>query len=102
MAVDISMMLLKTEYALDAVLRNQERHVPHLLTSATITPATSLPHTWFRRYRGVVDDPRNTDCAWMETTAVLHHDDDGSVTRQFKLQGDIVNACRYWFVIYSY
>lgn len=44
-------------------------------------------HVDHRRYRGVVDDPRNTDCAWMETTAVLHHDDDGSATRQFKLQG---------------
>eukprot|EP00035_Acanthoeca_spectabilis_P020283 m.432069 g.432069 ORF g.432069 m.432069 type:complete len:1177 (-) comp17385_c0_seq1:1143-4673(-) len=37
-------------------------------------------------YKGMVDDPRNTDCAWMETTAVLFHDDAGHVTRKFDLK----------------
>lgn len=30
-------------------------------------------------YSGYVDDPRNTDNAWMETTACNFHDDDGNV-----------------------
>jgi len=37
-------------------------------------------------YKGVVRDPRNTDCAWMETTAVLFHDDDGRATAKFSLR----------------
>lgn len=28
-------------------------------------------------YRGYVDDPRNTDNAWMETVVVNFHDSDG-------------------------
>lgn len=28
-------------------------------------------------YRGYVDDPRNTDNAWMETVVVNFHDNDG-------------------------
>ncbi|KAM4852552.1 ADP-ribose pyrophosphatase, mitochondrial-like [Thomomys bottae] len=31
-------------------------------------------------YKGYVDDPRNTDNAWMETEAVNFHDDTGEVT----------------------
>lgn len=30
-------------------------------------------------YSGYVDDPRNTDNAWMETTACNFHDDSGSI-----------------------
>ncbi|KAK7104610.1 ADP-ribose pyrophosphatase, mitochondrial-like [Littorina saxatilis] len=36
-------------------------------------------------YRGYVDDPRNTDNAWMETTAILFRDDDGDSVAKFKL-----------------
>jgi len=36
-------------------------------------------------YRGYVDDPRNTDNAWMETVAMMFHDSDGSGVAQFKL-----------------
>ena len=35
-------------------------------------------------YRGYVDDPRNTDNAWMETIA-FHFHDDGSVFKRIKL-----------------
>jgi ADP-ribose pyrophosphatase len=37
-------------------------------------------------YAGYVDDPRNTDNAWMETTVVNFHDDKGDVVEKFKLQ----------------
>eukprot|EP00128_Syssomonas_multiformis_P004838 Colp12_sorted_trinity150504_noHs@28530 len=36
-------------------------------------------------YRGYVDDPRNTDNAWMETVAVNFHDE-GSIFDRFKLK----------------
>ncbi|XP_077995525.1 ADP-ribose pyrophosphatase, mitochondrial-like [Glandiceps talaboti] len=36
-------------------------------------------------YRGYVDDPRNTDNAWMETVAVNFHDMTGNSVGKFKL-----------------
>ncbi|XP_071486271.1 ADP-ribose pyrophosphatase, mitochondrial-like [Diadema antillarum] len=36
-------------------------------------------------YRGYVDDPRNTDNAWMETMAVNFHDDQGTSVGKFCL-----------------
>jgi len=36
-------------------------------------------------YRGYVDDPRNTDNAWMETVAVNFHDDSGTSVGLFPL-----------------
>merc|ERR1711994_415052 len=44
-------------------------------------------------FKGYVDDPRNTDNAWMETVAVHYHDDTGEVTDNFKLEaGDDASA----------
>lgn len=40
-------------------------------------------------YRGYVDDPRNTDNAWMETVAFNFHDDGGILDKvQFKVAFD--------------
>lgn len=36
-------------------------------------------------YRGYVDDPRNTDNAWMETVAYNFHDDKGDSVGRFRL-----------------
>lgn len=36
-------------------------------------------------YKGVVDDPRNTDNAWMETVAVNFHDESGQVLDRIQL-----------------
>ncbi|KAK7485432.1 hypothetical protein BaRGS_00023380 [Batillaria attramentaria] len=36
-------------------------------------------------YRGYVDDPRNTDNAWMETIAINFHDETGDSVGRFKL-----------------
>ena len=36
-------------------------------------------------YRGYVDDPRNTDNAWMETIAMNFHDDEGHSVAHFRL-----------------
>ncbi|KAI6656860.1 Translation factor GUF1, mitochondrial [Oopsacas minuta] len=44
-------------------------------------------------YAGYVDDPRNTDNAWMETVAVNFHDDTGEAFNRVKLQaGDDAGA----------
>eukprot|EP00045_Choanoeca_perplexa_P010071 m.100674 g.100674 ORF g.100674 m.100674 type:complete len:128 (+) comp15137_c0_seq4:545-928(+) len=37
-------------------------------------------------YEGYVDDPRNTDNAWMETTAVNFHDEDGKTFGEIPLE----------------
>lgn len=37
-------------------------------------------------YKGYVDDPRNTDNAWMETVAMNFHDDDGKHVGKFNLK----------------
>lgn len=47
-------------------------------------------------YRGPVDDPRNTDNAWIETVVYHFHDEDGSIVGQFKLEaGDDATAVRW-------
>ena len=45
-------------------------------------------------YRGYVDDPRNTDNAWMETVAMNFHDKDGDSVAKFNLHaGSRVCVC---------
>lgn len=37
-------------------------------------------------YAGYVDDPRNTDNAWMETTAFNFHDENGTNVEHFRFK----------------
>ncbi|THD21438.1 Nudix (Nucleoside diphosphate linked moiety X)-type motif 9 [Fasciola hepatica] len=47
-------------------------------------------------YRGYVDDPRNTDNAWMETVAVNFHDETGQKIAKFNLKaGDDARNVRW-------
>ena len=47
-------------------------------------------------FRGYVDDPRNTDNAWMETVAVNFHDDKNETVGKFKLQaGDDAQSVKW-------
>lgn len=46
-------------------------------------------------YRGYVDDPRNTDHAWMETTAKHLHLSDATADRMNLLAGDDARAVRW-------
>ncbi|BHF66640.1 Nudix (nucleoside diphosphate linked moiety X)-type motif 9 [Sparganum proliferum] len=47
-------------------------------------------------YAGYVDDPRNTDNAWMETVAVNFHDETGTGLALFPLEaGDDASAVRW-------
>lgn len=52
-------------------------------------------------YRGYVDDPRNTDNAWMETVVYLFHDDTGDIIGQFNLQAGDDAAKVQWTDISS-
>ena len=49
-------------------------------------------------YKGYVDDPRNTDNAWMETVAVNFHDD-GTAFSSFKLSAGDDAGEVYWIPI---
>ncbi|XP_037544853.1 ADP-ribose pyrophosphatase, mitochondrial [Nematolebias whitei] len=40
----------------------------------------------FQVFKGYVDDPRNTDSAWMETVAVNFHDEEGNSVSELPLQ----------------
>ncbi|KAG7249653.1 hypothetical protein CRUP_008925 [Coryphaenoides rupestris] len=40
----------------------------------------------YQVYKGYVDDPRNTDNAWMETVAVNFHDETGNSVSKLPLQ----------------
>lgn len=47
-------------------------------------------------YRGYVEDPRNTDNAWIETTAVNFHDESGEILNEIALQaGDDAQNVRW-------
>lgn len=47
-------------------------------------------------FRGYVDDPRNTDNAWMETVALNFHDEDGSRVGAFPLNaGDDAKGVKW-------
>lgn len=47
-------------------------------------------------YKGYVDDPRNTDNAWMETVAVNYHDETGEYVGKFNLQAGSDAASVKW------
>ena len=44
------------------------------------------PFARLQVYKGYVDDPRNTDNAWMETVACNFHDETGEVFGEFQLR----------------
>lgn len=47
-------------------------------------------------YSGYVDDPRNTDNAWIETTAYNFHDETGNILRDIKFEaGDDAGNVRW-------
>ena len=51
---------------------------------------------FFKIYKGYVDDPRNTDNAWMETCAVNFHDETGESLSRVPLKaGDDACAVRW-------
>lgn len=53
----------------------------------------------FTIYKGYVDDPRNTDNAWMETKAINFHDEDGKGVGAFRLHAGDDAAAVQWMDI---
>ncbi|XP_066498746.1 ADP-ribose pyrophosphatase, mitochondrial isoform X2 [Hoplias malabaricus] len=51
----------------------------------------------FQVYKGYVDDPRNTDNAWMETVAVNFHDETGESVSELSLQAGDDAGQVTWF-----
>ncbi|CAF4299525.1 unnamed protein product [Adineta steineri] len=48
-------------------------------------------------YKGYVDDPRNTDNAWIETEATNMHDETGELTKDLKLEaGDDASHVKWY------
>lgn len=67
---------------------------------AAVEGMRSMVDDFFARglevYRGYVDDPRNTDNAWMETVAFLFHDETGDSVGRFDLAaGDDAKDLRW-------
>eukprot|EP01130_Rhizamoeba_saxonica_P001723 TRINITY_DN11583_c0_g1_i1.p1 TRINITY_DN11583_c0_g1~~TRINITY_DN11583_c0_g1_i1.p1 ORF type:complete len:288 (-),score=79.00 TRINITY_DN11583_c0_g1_i1:62-892(-) len=55
-----------------------------------------LFHNGVEIYKGYVDDPRNTDNAWMETVAINFHDESGEIFGKFDLEaGDDAGAVKW-------
>lgn len=44
-------------------------------------------------YKGYVDDPRNTDNAWIESIAMNFHDDTGSILDDIQLKVCLIFVC---------
>ncbi|KAJ1477603.1 ADP-ribose pyrophosphatase [Baffinella frigidus] len=81
------------EEALDAVDADAEGKI------AIEKQVDSLFKNGEELYKGYVDDPRNTDNAWMETVAMNFHDETGDVFGKFKLAaGDDAGAVA-WCVV---
>ncbi|EGD83025.1 NUDT9P1 protein [Salpingoeca rosetta] len=67
--------------------------MPEAKRAKTLDAVSSAFHKGEVIYRGYVDDPRNTDNAWMETTVMNFHDDKGDVFGAFELTaGDDAGA----------
>lgn len=62
---------LKREF-IEETLRNSTKLTVQLIDAFFNSNSTKI-------YSGYVDDPRNTDNSWIETTACNFHDDDGNV-----------------------
>ncbi|KAL5010117.1 hypothetical protein ScPMuIL_012422 [Solemya velum] len=52
-------------------------------------------------YKGYVDDPRNTDNAWIETVCVNYHDEEGSTLHPFRLKAGSSNDAATWQTVSS-
>lgn len=52
-------------------------------------------------YKGYVDDPRNTDCAWMETVAVNFHDESGRFLSKLNFEAGDDAISIHWIEVSS-
>ncbi|CAF3802098.1 unnamed protein product [Rotaria sp. Silwood1] len=65
---------IKREFQEEALQDNTDEHYINQLFS-----------NGYKIYESYVDDPRNTDNSWMETVAILYHDETGELTKHIHL-----------------
>ncbi|CAF0890301.1 unnamed protein product [Adineta steineri] len=78
---------IKREFIEEAINSNANgaKHVDELFKTAVSI------------YKGYVDDPRNTDNAWIETEATNMHDETGELTKDLKLEaGDDASHVKWY------
>lgn len=85
-------MIDKGESASAAVIRE---FIEEALGGTTIEKLTLLWKNGHEIYKGYVDDPRNTDNAWMETTCVNFHDTSGLLDDVQLKAGDDAKTARW-------
>nr|XP_033802259.1 ADP-ribose pyrophosphatase, mitochondrial isoform X2 [Geotrypetes seraphini]XP_033802260.1 ADP-ribose pyrophosphatase, mitochondrial isoform X2 [Geotrypetes seraphini] len=85
---------LKREFGEEALNSLQKSSAERQKLEEQLLQLFSQDH--FIAYRGYVDDPRNTDNAWMETEAVNYHDDLGKVMDEMPLEaGDDAGSVKW-------
>ncbi|KAF7252508.1 AF4/FMR2 family member 1 [Varanus komodoensis] len=84
---------LKREFSEEALNALQKTEAEKEEMEKQLNRLFSQDH--FVVYKGYVDDPRNTDNAWMETEAVNYHDESGEVMDNLHLEAgdDAGKAC---------
>ncbi|KAJ7329286.1 hypothetical protein JRQ81_015460 [Phrynocephalus forsythii] len=75
---------LKREFSEEALNSLRKTEVEKKEMEKQLNKLFSQDH--FTVYKGYVDDPRNTDNAWMETEAVNYHDETGEVMNKLHLE----------------
>lgn len=63
---------------------------------------TRLFSNGYKLYENYVDDPRNTDNAWMETIAMHFHDETGQLTKNIDLSAGKIKQNSRIFFFYGY
>lgn len=86
-------LTLKREFGEEALNTLQQSGADRKIMEEQIA---SLFTKGYEVYKGYVDDPRNTDNAWMETVAVNFHDDEGTGVARLPLEaGDDAGSVRW-------
>ncbi|ETE66064.1 ADP-ribose pyrophosphatase, mitochondrial [Ophiophagus hannah] len=75
---------LKREFSEEALNSLQKTNAEKEEMEKHLNRLFSQDH--FVAYKGYVDDPRNTDNAWMETEAVNYHDESGEAMKNLHLE----------------
>ncbi|XP_034296342.1 ADP-ribose pyrophosphatase, mitochondrial [Pantherophis guttatus] len=75
---------LKREFSEEALNSLQKTKVEKEEMEKHLNRLFSQDH--FVAYKGYVDDPRNTDNAWMETEAINYHDESGEAMKNLHLE----------------
>lgn len=100
---DLSMTAIRefTEEAMDLNQSNEDLNKEELIEKKKeeikkdISELQKIPI-----YQGYVDDPRNTDNSWMETSVFVFHDENNNILNKFNLKaGDDARNVKLFSII---